>query len=131
MNIDFLKQLMTSDCYYWLVAKECHASSGRGLERIADDILLVGIPYENRPYKLEDIRLLDLEKFQKMEIPANIFISEPFPPFQTGQTLYRVYSGMPLNDIDITSFMIEALQLKSKSLWDYKPLIDKHTKKEI
>lgn len=125
MKTDFLAELLTKNVYYWLIAKEQYGRS----ERLKDQILIIALPLEFvRERKREDIKLVELEAFLTAPLLTNIFISEPYPPFQIGIDLYGAYQGFPLDGIDFRGFMLDALELHSANLYDYKPLIEKHTK---
>lgn len=115
MNIEVLVKILLSEEYYWLIEKENFGKKS--------SIVLVAIPYEiERIKSRDDIRLSDLDRLRKINLSGNIFLNEPFPPFQCGQTLLSVKHAFPVPK-DTYDFMIEALKLQSDNFWDYIKLI--------
>jgi hypothetical protein len=123
-NIDFLKQILTSGCEYWIAAKKESANVYGRMERQPDSIWIIAIPMEENmhmPKKEDEILLKDIERLRNAQV-HNIAISEDYPPFQHGQTLYNFYRGYPIKG-DIKSVMIQALQLGSNNIYDYEKLL--------
>ena len=122
-NIDFLKEVLMSVSEYWIVSKENEATEYGEFKRIDDDIILISIPQNiRRGLKYEEITLQEIENLRDSYCDQNIFFTNDYPPFQTGQTFYHIYKGYPVEK-DIKQFVINALPLKSCDLFDYKELI--------
>lgn len=120
-NLDLLKRILTSGEEYWIVAKR--NSTLRGDVKFKDSILFVCIPYSiNVHLRPENILLSEVEKLYDAELP-NVFINEPYAPFQHGQRLSGCYEGFPVKS-DKKEFLIKALALQSDNLYDYKELAD-------
>jgi hypothetical protein len=130
-NLDFLKQILTSGCEYWIAAKKESEMVYGSLKRQPDSIWVIAIPMEENlhiPKKEEEILLRDIERLRSLPV-HNIAISENYPPFQHGQTLYNFYLGFPIKE-NIKQFVIKALQLGSSIIYDYVPLLEE-TKPEL
>lgn len=127
MHIDFLKQVLMSNAEYWIVAKKDWVREYGGDRRLPDQIMFISIPQNIRRGLMPDeILLNDIEKLHRSEIVCNIFINSDYPPFQFGQTLSNVYMGYPVTS-NIKQFVIDALQLKSDSIYDYAELLKPQT----
>lgn len=122
-HIDFLKEILMSEWEYWVVARMQYVNEYGKMKRIDDDILIIAIPYNvRRGLAYENIMLTDLEKLSRVEL-NNIFITRNFPPFQQGVTMYDIYVGYPIKK-NIHEFMVNALSLKTKNIYDYKALLN-------
>jgi hypothetical protein len=131
MNIDFLKQVLMSEDTYWIVAEENWTRCYGEMKRTNDHIMLIAIPYNiRRGLKHEEILLTDLEQLQRAEITCNISINVDYPPFQSGFSLRDVYEGYPITS-EIKQFLVDALALKSDSIYDYKNLIEQTEKQSV
>lgn len=123
-GLSFYKKVLTSDDEYWIIS-ESHSDSHNN--RQDDHIYLIVIPATiRRNIKYEEITLSELEEFQRSYMEGNIPLSQSYPPFQRGISFYNVYEGFPITK-NVREVMIEALKLKSNSLWDYKKIIDEHS----
>ena len=125
-NINFLKKVLMSESKheYWIVAKRNEYNTIARKGRDKDSIILCVIP-NNIPREVKDkeILLSQLEDLRNAEM-QNIFINEPYAPFQTGQTFYNIYEGFPIKT-DVKKFMMQALALRSDSIYDYEDLAGK------
>lgn len=129
-NIRFLKEVLMSEEEYWIVARKNYASQYGEMKQTSDDVLIITIPYEiRRGLAPENILLSDAEKLQSIELP-NIFVSNEYPPFQRGITMYNIYNGYPIKD-NIKEFMMKALALGSKDLYDYAELLKSQQEPEL
>lgn len=125
MNIDFIKEILTSTAEYWIVAKKTeyreHFETKEGCK---DLIVFIAIPKDiKRGLKYEEITLQEVEKLHSAYIEQNIFINTDFPPFQRGVTFSDMYKGYPI-EYKIKEFLLKALDLKSDKLYEYKTLIE-------
>ena len=108
-----------SEDEYWCALKHDEYTHNR-VER---EIWLIAIPRSiRRGIKKEEILLTDLEKLRSVNV-SNIALSQNYPPFQFGISMYNFMEGFPVNK-NIKKFMIDALALNSKDLWDYKQLLE-------
>lgn len=120
MKTDFLAKLLMSGVEYWIVARRPYKSDH-------DEVFVICLPLQMvKERKRDEILLIDLEVLENHEVQTNIFISEPYTPFQIGIRLYDVYDGIPLVGINFREFLIDALTLHSRNIHDYKVLIEKH-----
>jgi len=118
-NINFLTEILTSEHEYWITCKEDTWADGK-VER---SVWFIAIPQQiKRNIKKEEVLLNDLEKLRSIDVP-NIPISQNYPPFQLGMSMYSFKRGFPITN-NIQQFLIDALALKSKELWDYKKLLE-------
>lgn len=123
-NLDFLAKILSSNNHYWIVAKRNEGSSMMSRhDHFQDSIILIGLP-QNIEINIDrkDIMLVDLEKLNSAKMDSNIFLNEPYPPFQLGMNFYDLYDGFPIDGdgINIKEVMIKALSIKSDSLYEYK-----------
>lgn len=126
-NLNFLKKLITTDNDYWIVAMK--NEDGRG-ERYKDSIMFISLPYGRKIYSNEkEILLSDIEELRRSCV-NNIFLNESYPPFQIGQDLYNVYIGFPVefDGRDAKQVLIEALNVNSTSIADYREIAEGKTK---
>jgi hypothetical protein len=125
-NLDFLKKILMSDTHYWIVARQEHYSEYGSYKRGADSIWFVSIDYNiqlNKKY--EEITLADIEKLQSSHV-SNIALSEDYPPFQVGISMYNIYKGFPIPEVKgIKQVMMDAVNLKSKDFYEYESVIKK------
>ena len=129
-NINFLSKILSTKHEYWVVAKKNEYNTIARKGRDNDSIMLITIPTNiKRGVEYNDIKLIDLEKLQKVNIDCNIFLNESYPPFQVNQSLYNIFDGHPIESKQ-RLYLIKALDLDSNDLWDYKKLIDEVCKKE-
>jgi hypothetical protein len=131
-NIDFLKQILTSGCEYWIAAKKEYANQYGDMKRGPDSIWLIAVPIEENlhvPQKEDEILLKDVERLRSLPL-HNIAITENYPPFQHGQTLYDFYTGYPIKE-NIKEVIIKALQLKSNNIYEYKELVEPAKTEEL
>lgn len=129
-NIDFLKQILTTGCEYWIAAKKEYTDY-HYWRRGPDSIWFIAVPIEENlhvPKKEDEILLKDIERLRNLSV-HNIAISENYAPFQHGQTLYSFHTGLPIRE-NIKEVMLKALQLGSKNIYDYAALIKEAEKKE-
>lgn len=124
-NLSFLKKILMSPYSdeYWIVARRNTGYSllTRG-EIYPDSIILTAIPQNiTREVKETEILLCEIEKLRNSEM-MNIFINEPYAPFQYGQTFSQVYDGYPIKT-NVKEFMLKAIALNSNNLWDYRHLV--------
>ena len=107
-----------SDAEYWVALKVDEWSSGKHNK----SVWLINInPKIRRGLKKEEILLTDLEALRSSE-PSNISLSDSYAPFQLGISMYNFTQGYPLT-IDVRQFLIDALALQSKNIYDYQSLI--------
>lgn len=126
-NIDFLKQIITTEHPYWLVARESWISEYGSRKRLPDEAWFICIPLSiRRGVAPKDILLSEVEKLNYMET-QNIALSEPYSPFQTGITFCNLTQGYPILK-DSKDFLIKALAFEGKDFWSYKKLLDQHHK---
>jgi hypothetical protein len=124
-NINFLKEILMSDCEYWIVAKKNIYRNKLKWEEGEDDIIFISIPHTiKRPKKYEEITLKDIDELNIVEID-NIYLTSNYSPFQVNFTLYNVYDGFPIENYnsDILIKILEILELESRNLFDYKKVI--------
>lgn len=126
MNLDLIKEILTTEYDYWLVAKLIKNEYSND----KDEVIFIGIPKEiRRGLKYEEITLKDVETLYNSYLDLNIHINADYAPFQ-------IY--LPFREIDmafsikknVKEFLTKALQLKSSNFHDYKPLIDECNKEE-
>jgi hypothetical protein len=117
-HIDFLIKVLTSDRkHYWI--GERRMDYGRGEQ--SSEIVMFNIDEKFTLGKdRKDIKLTDLEEIGRHQV-NNIFITTPYAPFQVGISLDEFYNGFPIES-NIHEFMINALNLKSKNLYDYQEM---------
>lgn len=117
-NIRFLTEILMSTEEYWVALKEDGFSNGKS-DR---SVWLISVnPRLKRGLKREEILLTDLEALRSSE-PSNISLSEKYAPFQIGISMYNFTQGYPVTG-NVRQFLIDALALQSKEIYDYKPLI--------
>jgi hypothetical protein len=118
-NIDFLKDIITTEHEYWVIAKRNTAQEYGRSVRIKDSIYLIDIPYDlKRGVPEDEILLKDLETIRSSCFDQNISISEPYAPFQRCMCFYDVYKGFPILG-DVKKFLIKALELGSDEIYNY------------
>jgi hypothetical protein len=123
-NVNFLKEVLMSDAEYWIVEKRVEVINSGRTDRVDVDIIFIAIPRNiERNLKYEEITLQELEKLENSLCEQNIFMTNDFTPFQIGVRFYNLYSGYPITK-NINKFLIDALNLKSENIWDYKKLIE-------
>jgi hypothetical protein len=119
-NLDFLAKVLSSNNHYWIVSKR---NEGTQNHRFKDSIILIATPNRLKiNIDRKEILLTDLEDFRSQYMDKNIYLNEPYPPFQQGISFYDIYDGFPI-DIEgtkIKEIMIKALTIKSDSLYEYK-----------
>lgn len=118
-NLDFLAKVLSSNNHYWIVSKQNDSTQGR----MKDSIILMAIPNGvHFNIQREDIKLTDLEKLNASYMDQNIFLNQPYPPFQQGITFYNVNDGFPIDGegLNVKEIMTRALSIKSDSLYEYK-----------
>ena len=124
-NIDFLVQILASDYSYWVVARKNICNYYGRDKRGDDEILIISIPQGiNRYSSKEQIMFTDLEKLYRAELD-NIFITGNYPPFQWYVTMRDIYFGYPIKS-NVKQFMVDALNLKSNNIFEYKELLEKY-----
>lgn len=122
MEIDFLRQVLSTEHEYWCVARKDHASNCGRYERIKDQIIFVSIPKDiPRCIQPDKILLLDVEKLERSSMDCNIFLNENYAPFQICQTFRDVYKAFPVAKMQ-REFLISAMQLESDSLYEYEKI---------
>jgi hypothetical protein len=115
-----------SNTEYWIVAKMDYTNRYGEIIRSDDQIIFISIPQGiRRGLKKEEILLTDLEKLGDAPIDCNIFLNQDYPPFQRCQTLRDVYVGFPVEFVHgkTKQFIVDALLINSKSIYDYYELI--------
>jgi hypothetical protein len=124
MNIDFIKEILTSTAEYWIVARKTEYRDYMKMKRGEDHIIFIAIPKDiKRGLKYEEITLQEVEKLHRAYMEQNIFINTDYPPFQQYITFKDVYRGFPIEH-NIKEFMLKALALKSNELYKYKELLE-------
>lgn len=122
MHIDFLKQVISTTHDYWCVAREDHASNCGRYERIKDQIIFLSIPKDiPRGVEPKEILLSDAEKLERSNMDCNIFLNEPYAPFQIVQTFRGVYRAFPVIEKQ-REFIIAAMQMEVDDLYEYEKL---------
>lgn len=131
-NTDFLCKVLTTDHEYWVVAKKNEIREYGDWKRIEDSIIFISIPYNiERNIHRDEIRLNQLEKLQNSSIHCNVFLNEPYAPFQVGQSFYNIINGYPIES-NQKEFLSKALMLKKGSLLKYKEIYESLcNKKEV
>lgn len=118
-NLDFLAKILSSNHHYWIVAKR---NEGTRNTTFKDSIILISIP-DKITINIErnKIMLTDLEELNRSRMDSNIFLNDPYPPFQIGMNFYDLYDGFPIDGdgINIKEVMIKSLSIKSDSLYEY------------
>jgi hypothetical protein len=125
-NLNFLKQIITEEHEYYVVAKKNEYLHFGELDRQKDSIALIVILYSEsfrRGVKPDEILLNEIENLRNVSDVPNIYINENYAPFQQGFSLYNVYNGFPIKG-NIKEFLIKALALQSDSIYDYKELAE-------
>ena len=133
-NANFLSKILTSDCRYFIVAKENYTNEYSRRVRKDDSILLVSIPFNfSVDSKLEDLKFVEIQKLNDSYAETNIILNAGYFPFQIGIRFSDFYTGFPLSAIegngwcfDFKPFLIEALSLESNSIYDYEKLAIEH-----
>lgn len=119
MNIDFLKEVLTTEYEYWVVAKEEHKYEYSKSVRDKDSILFIAIPNNvRRGLKYEEITLKDIEVLNRSDADQNIYLSEDYSPFQRHIKFSGFYRGYPVKS-DYKNALKELLELKADSIYEY------------
>jgi len=117
-NLHFLTEILMSDAEYWVALKVDEWSSGKHDK----SVWLISInPKIRRGLKKDEILLTDLEALRSSE-PSNISLSHSYAPFQLGLSMYDFTQGYPIKT-DVRQFLIDALALQSKDIYEYQSLI--------
>jgi hypothetical protein len=133
-NVNFLEVILSNprDYDYWVVAKVNTSRQYFEEKRDKDSILLVSFPESVRKFHygelgtIDDLKFGDLRTISCTRVITNIFLTNGYPPFQYGQEVGDFYRGFPLDDTrNIKQFIIDALQLDSHDLSDYKELYER------
>lgn len=123
-NLSFLKEILTTRHEYWIVARKQEYNEYGRMKRGKDSIWFIVIPHDvRRELKPDEILLSEVEDLRNRQL-QNIAISEPFPPFQHGISLYSVHSGYPITG-NIKEALKKILNADCGDLWDYKELLNK------
>ena len=133
-NAEFLTKILTSDCRYFIVAKENHTNEYSRMVRKDDSILLIQIPFDfNVNNKLEELKYVELQKLNDSYIDMTIFLNAGYFPFQNGLRFSDFYDGFSISTSNEESwsfgfkpFLIEILSLNSNNLYEFKELAKKH-----
>ena len=122
MNISVLKKILTSNEEYWILRKN-NDTIGINPKSYKASIIMCAIPIEiEQGLKVDEIKLIDLEKLQSIHF-SNIFLNQDYAPFQSCQSFYNITNAYPIPS-NQKDFLIKALDLGSDDIWDYKLLID-------
>ena len=131
MNLDFIKEILTSEFEYYLVSMVGVKSV---MNNYVDKVILIRLPdsiltqkYILQKNKLDvgDMKLEDIEIINYTIIESNIYLTDMFPPFQNNVCVNRIhwYQGL---DGDIRQFMVDALARNGEGNWsDFIELINK------
>ena len=125
-NIRFLTEILMSDEEYWCAMKQDEWAGGK-IERSVWFISVTGF---NRSMKRDDIKLCDLENLRSLNVD-NIPLSQNYPPFQIGISMYNFIQGFPVKGKDARKFVIDAMSLDSKDIHAYKELLPKEELKPV
>lgn len=121
-NLDVIKQILMSECDYWLIAKKNYVRRYGTDERLKDQILFISFPRTlPRGLKYEEITLKHIESFNGLYIDCNIFLNEPYTPFQIGTSFYDVWKAVPI-EVEPKKFLIEAINKTDGDIFDYEKL---------
>lgn len=121
-NLDVIKQILMSETDYWLIAKKNYVRRYGQSERIKDQILFVSFPRTiPRGLKYEEITLKHIELFNSLYLDCNIFLNEPYAPFQIGTGFRDVWKIVPI-EVEQKKFLIEALNKTEGDIFDYEKL---------
>ena len=128
MNVNVLETILTSECEYWLLRKE---NKNNCNDELQPSIIMVVIPYRiNSGKKRNDIKLIDLEELESIDLNGNIYLNQPYAPFQANVRLFNVTDAYPIS-CSQRDFLIESLHMDSDDIWKYKELIDKLSASEM
>lgn len=121
-NVSFLKEILTTDHEYWVVARREDVRLYGQDKRMEDSIWFICVPRLNfaRPYNEETLLLKDIERLRGAEV-ENISLTHDYAPFQYGVSMYNIYRGYPVKNPG-KDFIVKALAINSTDLWDYKDL---------
>jgi hypothetical protein len=123
MHYDFLNKMLQANETYWCVAKMNLVNRLGRNERLDDQIALIAIPYgTNMGIPANDVTFRQIEDLGRAKVD-NVFLSEDYPPFQIGITMYDVYDGFPIEGKYAKEFLKQALTLKTtQGIYGYKEL---------
>jgi hypothetical protein len=123
MDIEIIKQVLMSEDEYWVFAIKTTSNNYGRFERGEDQVIFAALPPDvERGLKYEDITLKHIEMFDRLRLDLNIFLGQPYAPFQRGITFHDVYKGFPVKNSRV--FIIAALQMESKDYYEYKKLAE-------
>lgn len=122
-NLDVIKQILMSKTDYWLIAKKNYVINHYGSnERLKDQILFVSFPRTlQKGLKYEEITLKHIEQFNSLRVDCNIFLNEPYAPFQIGISFYNVWKAVPI-EVDPKKFLMEAIIKTDGDIFEYEKL---------
>jgi len=123
MNVDILEKILTNKHQYWLIKKE-NKSVGINTQNFKPSIIMVIIPQKiKQELKRNEIKLIDLERLERIYLDGNVFLNKDYAPFQIGQSLTDVVEVYPIN-CNQKEFLKQALILESDDMLEYKKIID-------
>ncbi|NMC59781.1 MAG: hypothetical protein GYA51_10435 [Candidatus Methanofastidiosa archaeon] len=96
MDLELIKEILTTKYEYWIVAEKTDYVEGSGFKRGEDNILFIAIPKEvRRGLKYEEITLKDIETLYNSYLDQNIYLYPDYSPFQDYVPFKKVYKGFP------------------------------------
>lgn len=108
---------------YWILSKRNPGNSTSS--DFPDDVVLAvvssGVAYKTNYL---DLTIREVEEIKNKDLAGNIFLTSGYAPFQTGQRLSDFYDGFPLKDVNILDYMVKALELDSRDIYQYVELME-------
>jgi len=121
-NLDVIKQILMSNVDYWIIAKKNYIRRYGTNEQLKDQIIFISFPQTiKRGLTYDEITLKHIEQFDRLYIDCNIFLNEPYAPFQLNTSFYDVWKAVPI-EFDPKTFLVEALNKKDGDIFEYEKL---------
>ena len=124
MNKQFIREVFKNEHDYFVIEQKAYQNP-HSIHTAKNSIILIRIPDEL--YKIirkhdgnaDTLTLKELEQIEGIVIDSNVYLNEPFTPFQLGLRISDVHNHYGVNNVDRDTVVIALQASDDLDLWDY------------